>query len=349
MPLSNYRFIDLTIPELLNSSNHLQNFVDFNNQLRKERQPDDPEQGIETTRAFIASYANDDRYSISLTFVYHDDKLIATLMPAAGHFKSNRHAMSAKMNVLADYRRQGIATALLARVHAFAKEHQRSVIFGSSHSTIPAGAAFAETIGARIGIRNRVNQLVLEDISEALLEQWTTYPSLADFELGFWEKLYDPNDLAGTAQLLQVMNTAPKEDMEIDDWVVTPEDLQRDQASMEARGDKVWTAYARHKESGELAGFSTVILQPRIPSIVGQYGTGVLEKYRGNRLGKALKAGMIKHLQKVYPQGRFIRTQNANSNAQMLAINETLGFRLYHETTEWQLKTAELASYLSVE
>lgn len=345
MPLSNYRFINLTVQELLNSSNYLQDFVDFHNKLRKERQPDDPEQGIETTRAFIASYANDDRYAIKNTFVYYGDTLIAALMCAAGYFDSNRHAMSAQLDVLAEYRHQGIATAFLPRLHSFAQEHQRSVIFSSSYSTIPAGAAFAQKIGASIGIRNRVNQLVLEDICEELLEEWTTYPSLENFELGFWDKLYDPDDLAGTAQLLQVMNTAPKDDMEVDDWVVTPENLQRDQAAVEARGDKACTAYARHKESGELAGFSTVDLQARNPSIIVQYGTGVLEKYRGNRLGRALKAGMIKHLQAIYPQGRFIRTQNANSNAHMLAINEALGFTVYYDEIAWQLKTEVLATY----
>jgi len=58
-----------------------------------------------------------------------------------------------------------------------------------------------------------------------------------------------------------------------------------------------------------------------------QWQTIVGREHRGHRLGTALKVANLHELQRGFPEVTSVHTQNAEVNAQMLAINDRLGFQ----------------------
>jgi GNAT superfamily N-acetyltransferase len=107
-----------------------------------------------------------------------------------------------------------------------------------------------------------------------------------------------------------------------------------------------WVLYARHVETGDLAGYTMVFWNPREPEILGQADTGVFPQYRGRGLGRWLKAATIEKVLRDRPQVKRIRTENANSNAPMLKINQELGFKLYKKLAVWQIAVEKADAYL---
>jgi RimJ/RimL family protein N-acetyltransferase len=78
--------------------------------------------------------------------------------------------------------------------------------------------------------------------------------------------------------------------------------------------------------------------------MVHQGFTGVRTDGRGRGLGKWLKAAMLLHVCEVYPNLEWVVTENAGSNAPMLAINTRMGFRLYKAGTEYQITRDRLTA-----
>ncbi len=54
-----------------------------------------------------------------------------------------------------------------------------------------------------------------------------------------------------------------------------------------------------------------------------------------------MKAVMLERILRELPQANYIRTGNANTNAQMLGINTDLGFKLAWQSVLWQLPIAD--------
>jgi hypothetical protein len=71
--------------------------------------------------------------------------------------------------------------------------------------------------------------------------------------------------------------------------------------------------------------------------------TVVARAHRGHRLGLLLKVAMLELLAEREPQLETIETFNADANAHMVGINETLGFRMTGRLTFWEMPTAPAA------
>jgi hypothetical protein len=60
------------------------------------------------------------------------------------------------------------------------------------------------------------------------------------------------------------------------------------------------------------------------------------------------EAAQLRQLERILeerPDSRFIRTGNANVNAQLLAINDKLGFTYAWQSTLWQVPIADARSH----
>jgi mycothiol synthase len=331
------------------SDTEFQAALTLSNIIRAEIFPDDPARTLETLKKTWRANSMFEKEKDTLWVITHEGEHAAHLWTFVNYYDDNRHLMSIELLVHPEYRRKGLAKQLLEKALETSQNEQRTHIISWTHSTIPAGTVVAEKIGAKRGLEGHTNQLVLAELEQSLLTKWSgdTKETAKDFELGFWLGAYPTEKIEEIANLYSVMNTAPRGELEIEDWHVKVEDLRQSELYHQAMGIERWTAYVRHIPSGELVGYSFITYQPEHnPLVVWQGDTGVLPKYRGHGLGKWLKAEMLQKILHERPRVKFIRTGNADSNAPMLAINQALGFKPYIAWVDWQLETKVLESYL---
>lgn len=242
------------------------------------------------------------------------------------------HAM-----VRRDDRRQGLACRVLQPALAEARAQGRTTIGLEALEDSP-GITFLAAMGAEQKRIWRESDMPTKGIDRALLQSWVDRaPERAgDYELIAWDHQTPKEHLVAFSDLTNVMNTAPKEDVEEEDWITTPEQLSdREQKRLE-RGGEWWTVVARHKPSGSFAGYSQLYFARWRPWLAWQGDTGVDPGHRDHGLGRWLKATIALRLLDERPAVETVRTWNAGSNEPMLKINVTMGFAPKLYWTEWR-------------
>jgi RimJ/RimL family protein N-acetyltransferase len=76
------------------------------------------------------------------------------------------------------------------------------------------------------------------------------------------------------------------------------------------------------------AGYTGIGVDAERPWYATQYITSVRAEHRGHRLGLLLKISMMRLLRDREPALRTVSTWNSPDNVHMIAVNETLGYRL---------------------
>lgn len=319
----------------------------YDNIITAEAMPDDPPMSLETTIKNAKAWNVSEKHQNHVWHLWEDSKIIAGVWAGVGFYDTNRHLFNGNLGVLPDYRRKGLATQLLTKLLEVADTHQRTLLVFETGSNVPASQMFAEQLGATKGSEGHLNQLVLAEVDKTLLESWldVSKNKAKDFELGFWGNVFPEENLDEIARLIEVMNDAPRGDLQVEDFRVKPEDLRDWEVQLKARNTERRTLYVRHK-SGELAGYTETFWDTENPENLWQGATGVIPKYRGHSLGKWLKAAMIQKIQADRPSVKRVRTGNADANAPMLAINQALGFRPYIAYMVWQIEVEKLKFYL---
>jgi len=260
--------------------------------------------------------------------------------------EDNKHILGFKAEVLPERRRRGLGCTLLSRSVDMAERSNRRLLISSTSDRVPAGEAFLTACGAQPGLALHTNQLLVAEVDRALLQRWVDRAPADRFELGVWEGAYPDSQLEAVARLWQILNDAPRGRLELDDVVITTDQLRQMERSMFAGGTERWSLHAREKRSGDLAGFTEVHWNARRPTRLGQGTTGVFPAYRRQGLGRWLKAEMLQRILRLHPEIERVRTGNADANVAMLKINRELGYRPYIATTVWQLDVARAREFV---
>lgn len=278
-----------------------------------------------------------------------ESALVATGSVAFLRMEENKHVGELKIEVLPPYRRRGIARQLLALATETARCEQRTLLITDTNECIPAGEAFMNRLGAQRGLENHTNQLDLADLPRGLVKKWLehAYEHATAFEIGLWDQAYPQEFIDDIVELFNVMNSAPRGSLEIQDIHYTAEHLRQEERSQTARGTQRWTMYVREKSTGKFAGYTEVFWNPNRPQILNQGATGVFPHYRNKGLGRWLKGAMVEKILRDRPQVKYIRTGNADSNAPMLKVNHELGFKPYISRCVWQIQVSQVVEYLS--
>ncbi len=253
----------------------------------------------------------------------------------------NQHLRWCEVAVAREHRRRGVGRALLRRAVAAVADQGDDIVFVTQITDrIPAGEKFARAVGATSGLEMKTNQLDLTTVDRAKVSQWA-----AIAPAGYRLELVDgpvPSELvAPYIDSASGMNDAPRGDLRMDDWELNEEQIRGRESWERQAGVERWLILAIHQETGKGAGFTEVTYDPRVPHLIWQHGTAVTDAHRGHRLGLWMKAAMLKRILAERTAARFIRTGNANANAQMLAINTQLGFKPAWSAAMWQLTLAD--------
>jgi mycothiol synthase len=263
----------------------------------------------------------------------------------------NPEVLDCSVWVALAHRRRGVGRALLAEVVAVARADGRTRLIGSTFSRVPAGEMFARSTGAKDGSRSHTNQLLIADVDRDLLESWVEDgPRRApDYELIGWDGPIPEEHLRAFADLVPVMNDAPRDGLDLNDFTATPAELREKDDVLAALGWQRWTLVARRRSDGALAGLHIVNWMPELPRTVFVWSTGVRAEHRGHALGKWLKAAMTLRILDERTDVADIRTDNADSNDAMLGINREMGYRPMVATTTWELTVDQAARWIEDE
>lgn len=314
--------------------------------LDAELEPEDPPRSLEYTVSNFQSYGLISTQKVIQFYAWSGNTAVGRAFVVVGNVDENRHLLWGDVAVLATHRGRGIGTALFEKVVEVAEAEGRRLIMGSTDSAIPAGEAFAASIGASAGLIEVTNELRLSGLDHDVLAAWQRAAPTNEFQLLTWLGPYPEEYLERMAALHEVMNTAPKGDLDYEDERVTPEDLREWEVYAAARSVERWTVVAQQIASGELVGLTEVDWHPDKPGLLTQSGTVVKPKFRGRGIGRWLKATMLDLVLRERQQVTRVRTSNADSNESMLRINEALGFRQLKTETGWQVGTDRAREYL---
>ena len=323
--------------------------VALGNVLKDELLPDDPDSTVEQAIAALRSQPERIR-----RFSFRARDADGRLVALAGtnidpDNDDNPDVLWAGINILPDARRQGLGTRLLAELVALARAEGRTRLIGSTMGGREDGEAFAKAVGAVSRQATHLNHLPLAEVDRPMLERWVAEAATrsADYELIGWDGAVPEEHLANWLELVVVMNTAPRDDLQLNDFTITAEEVREHERVMEAAGYETWVLVARHRTTGEWAGFHDVNWDPDQPQYVYVDSTGVRPEHRGHALGKWLKAAMTLRVLDERPDVTNIRTGNADSNDAMLGINKEMGYRPLLGQTTWELPVETAAAWLA--
>jgi GNAT superfamily N-acetyltransferase len=191
----------------------------------------------------------------------------------------------------------------------------------------------------------RNSQLDLSALDRALIDGWASIDP-AGYRIE-WIGNETPDHLMdNVVSAVRAINTMPREELQMEDWKITPETMREWERMTRARGQEHRMAVVIEESTGASAAFTDVFFDPRVPSVIHQGGTATIPEHRGKGIGKWVKAQMARHLLEEVPQARYIRTDNAGTNAAMLAINVAMGFKPVWESVIWQIPLEDARRYV---
>jgi mycothiol synthase len=259
------------------------------------------------------------------------------------------HVLGVRVEVLPRWRRQGLGSHLLGQAAELAEQRGLRLITGRTRESVPSGTAFCARFGPEKAMVSAENRLDLHNLDRELVDRWLADgpARAAGYELLSVAGRTPPELEERVAEVFNVMNTAPRENLDVGDVAITAELVREYEEAWIAGGHQLRALYAVHKASGRFAGVTDIMVRPATPDRVHVGSTAVDPDHRGRGLGKWLKAAMTLRILDEFPGVRWVITMNAGSNDAMLAINRQLGYRVHAVTTTWQMATGKLQAQLN--
>jgi RimJ/RimL family protein N-acetyltransferase len=265
---------------------------------------------------------------------YDGDRPVGTAVLDASEY-DNLDLAWFTLRVAPGHRRRGHGTAMLRALESVAADMERPLC-GLDGWDAPATAAFAAAAGYELRSVEVRRVLHVAEVPEptSLLEDART--AAAGYDLERVEG-YAPDSLVpGLVALTAAINDAPFDDLEWEPEIFSAERVRAYERAQIESGFRFRRIVARHRASTELAGHTVVVVDSEQPWYADQHDTSVLRAHRGHRLGLLLKAEMLRWLAADEPQVEQVHTNNAESNAHMIGVNDRLGYRPVSRILQFQ-------------
>jgi GNAT superfamily N-acetyltransferase len=303
--------------------------------VRSEDLPDDPVYPLR--RQVLDWQAVRDDQAIDRWLLRDENGSIVAAAIAVRDLGQNLDNGFAKVHVREDMRKQGLGTILAEPIlEMLYNDGRKRLATDATAGTV--GEIWAEKLGMKMAIQEKRSRLRVGDIDRNQMQLWVEGASerAGDYELRFHQAPFPEEVIVQFCELLFQMNTAPLDDYEEDDLVVTPEIWRDWEAKANAAMTDINTFIAVHKPTGEFVGSTSIETDRLWSEQAWQWETVVHPDHRNKGLGRWLKAAMIEKLATMKVPVERIDTFNAGSNAPMLGINLQMGFKPILVTNTWQ-------------
>ena len=279
-----------------------------------------------------------------------DDRVVGTAELTLP-FKDNLHLLEFEMDVHPEYRRRGVGSALLKRVEEIGAAEGRTTFITyapdqmrDDYPKLGAGKAFLTAHGYTAGLDEVHRAADLDLVPEAELDELLAkaWAKADGYELVQWANVAPDDVVDGIAYLDGRLNTdAPMGDLDMEAEKVDRDRIRAgERREMAAGGLKLHTA-VRHVESGTVAGWTFIQVQPGMEEHAWQGITIVDPEHRGHRIGTILKIANHRYARSYRPRLKYVHTWNAEENDFMISINEAVGYRAQERWIAFQKKTAK--------
>lgn len=312
-----------------------------------ESRPDDPLRPDDVEEKVLKRkdpFEIEHRYEISRGDTTLSEFRGSASKPGTAEYESNKHLYWADIYVRPDWRRRGIGSAWLPLIVELMERLGATVVgLGTEDES---GHAFLKWVGAERRFTGAENRLDLAGVDWAMVRRWVDEGQRHSpaTRLETYDGPMPESTLEDFApQLSALLNTIPFEDLDHGDIVVTPDHVRDYDARMAMAGENMHTILTRERD-GVISGITDTRWAPYSAAIIHQGFTGVRPEARGRGIGKWIKAAMLLRMRELYPDARWVSTENAGSNAPMLAINKKLGFKEYRAGSEYQITRDKLAA-----
>lgn len=285
----------------------------------------------------IAEWRNTSTRFPRFRWVLRDGDGIAAVAVASYDVAQNPENGYGRVHVHPEKRGRGLARAIATPVLDHLEANGRTRFDTWVKKGDPAEQILRH-IGLRPAYEEKRSRLVIADLDMDLMESWIGSASAraSDYDLVYYRSPLPDDVVQKFCDLAFIMNTAPREDFEEDDWILTPENWREMEENVIESSCQMHNLIAVHQPTGDFAGYTQIKTQDFQPELAWQWDTGVDPAHRNKGLGRWLKAAMIKRMLESYPELERVDTFNAGSNEPMLNINVAMGFAPVHISTTWQ-------------
>ncbi|WP_323794266.1 GNAT family N-acetyltransferase [Nocardioides sp.] len=194
---------------------------------------------------------------------------------------------------------------------------------------------FAEAAGFTLANVEIIRDLPLP-VATDQLDAWAARAALksSDYRIETHVNVV-PENLVPSLVVLhgQLGVDAPTGEVDWEEELITPERFTESRAALVAAGRTMYETVAIAPD-GTVAAQSTISVPPAGRLDVSQWGTFVHREHRGHTLGLAVKVANLRAVQEAHPEMRRVRTQNAETNDWMVAINVEMGFEPIEASVE---------------
>ncbi|MEU6014896.1 GNAT family N-acetyltransferase [Streptomyces sp. NPDC047515] len=246
-----------------------------------------------------------------------------------------KHYAEMDLHVHPSERRHGTGTLLLtAAAHAAREDGRRSLATQAEPGS--PGARFLSARGFNEAAAFTFTRLNLAEANLPALTALVERPH-PGYRLFSWDGTV-PDELADTFALSRrAMDDMPMGDTDYGtvDWDV--DRVRAAAAAVARRGDVLHTVVAIDETDGSIAGFTELVVPGDGTGDGQHYGTGVLPEHRGNGLGRWMKAAAIIQARDLHPNLDGLRTDTADGNVPMRAINDAVGYTPTHRIVHHKL------------
>ena len=206
-----------------------QQLNEFKNRIQAEAYPDDPPIPLDE---HIQEWTTPPAFMDVEAFWLSEGtgaKIIAYCEASAANTGDNAHVGEFTIEVLPEYRRQGIARKALTALLPFFRTHHRTLLTSRTCDSVPAGEVFLQQLQARRGLTFQMTQLHLAAMDRGVIDDWLTQAASKKdrFATGFYDGPCPDELIERIAALRQlVLNDQPREDLEMEDMQITPQFLR---------------------------------------------------------------------------------------------------------------------------